>query len=156
VFLSSSFHTGNLGGLSGADAICQNLATKARLPGEYKAWLSDETGSVASRFVPSPGPYQLVNGTRIAANFADLTDGTVLANIDVTETGGGTGGTAFVYTGTRIDGIAQPGETCANWTNGTAARDGLMGFAAETDNFWTIFATGSCANPAHLYCFQQR
>jgi len=76
VFLSSTTHGGNLkgrsvSGLAGADAICQRLASDANLPGIYKAWLSDSFNSPTSRFVPSSGPYQLVNGATIAANFTE-------------------------------------------------------------------------------------
>src|SRR5829696_1025127 len=104
VFLSSIRYAGNLGGLSGADAKCQGLADAAGLPGSYQAWLSDSTSSPSSRFVPSTGPYQLINGTTIAANFTDLVDGTLLAPIDVTETGGGVGSSEVTWTHTLSTG----------------------------------------------------
>ena len=37
VFLTSTTHTGNLGGLTGADAICNDLASTAGLPGANEA-----------------------------------------------------------------------------------------------------------------------
>src|SRR5262249_42934796 len=40
VFVTSTTHDGNLGGLDGADAICASLAANAGLSGTYKAWLS--------------------------------------------------------------------------------------------------------------------
>ena len=44
-FVTSSTHTGNLGGLAGADAICDGLAAGVTAPlplptGDYVAWLS--------------------------------------------------------------------------------------------------------------------
>src|SRR4051812_26024409 len=69
VFVSSALYSGALGGLSGADSKCQGLAAAAGLPGAYKAWLADTTGAPISRFVHSTGPYRLVNGTTIAANW---------------------------------------------------------------------------------------
>src|SRR4051794_402552 len=72
VFVSSALYSGALGGLSGADSKCQGLAAAAGLPGSYKAWLADTTGAPISRFVHSTGPYRLVNGTTIAANWTDL------------------------------------------------------------------------------------
>jgi hypothetical protein len=155
VFLSSSRHTGNLGGLSGGDAICQGLATTAGLPGTYKAWLSDSTGAVSSRFVPSPGPYRLVNGTAIATSFTDLTDGTLLAPINVTETGGDPGGNSFAWTGTRADGnaMSEAGSNCANW--GPGGMNGWAGYI-NIDSQWTDFGRTTCSmNSFHLYCFQQ-
>ena len=88
VFVSSTTHSGNLGGLSGADTTCQNLANAAGLPGTYRAWLSDNTQSPSTRFATSTGAYALVNGVTIAASWTDLTDGTLASPITVTELGG--------------------------------------------------------------------
>ena len=157
VFLSSTRHSGNLGGLSGADAICQGLATAAGLPGTYKAWLSDNTSGASSRFVPSRGPYQLVNGTTIASNFFELTGGTLLAPIIVTETGGDPGGTTGVWTGTFYNGTpgANLFDHCANWS--ASGADGFIGTAQSTNQDWSTFGRYSCTqNTFHLYCFQQR
>jgi len=156
VFLSSSLHTGNLEGLSGADGICQSLATAAGLPGTYKAWLSDRTGSVSSRFVPSTGPYRLVTGTQIAMTFTDLTDGTLLAPIDVTETGGGPGTSARVWTATNVEGNAQIDYTCTNWTTRNPETGGSLGDATRANAEWTEAEPASCQLFSHLYCFQQR
>jgi hypothetical protein len=76
VFLSSTVHDGNFGGLSGGDAVCQSLATAAGLSGTYRILLSSTTidwtsrlggargwirtdGEPAGEFVPGgrgPGP----------------------------------------------------------------------------------------------------
>ena len=157
VFLSSTLHTGALGGLTGADAICQGLAAGAGLPGSYKAWLSDDTSSPDSRFVRSSGPYQLVDGTTIAGNWNDLRDGKLLAPIDVTETGGGAGGSTVVWTNTKIDGTPSSGTApCQNWTASAAGSFAGVGFTFHYDFDWTSFGPESCASLFHLYCFQQR
>jgi len=41
VFATSTLQNGNLGGLAGADQICQEHADAAGLLGSFKAWLSD-------------------------------------------------------------------------------------------------------------------
>ena len=93
VFVTSTTHDGNLGGLAGADAICQARAAAAGLPGTYLAWLSDGSASPATRFLTqSAGPYRLVNGTTIADDWADLTSGDLDAPINITETGDPPGG----------------------------------------------------------------
>ncbi|MCA9638983.1 MAG: DUF4215 domain-containing protein, partial [Myxococcales bacterium] len=79
VFVTSTLYQGNLGGLAGADAKCQARAQAAGLPGTFLAWLSDNTNNPNTRFTKSMGPYVLVNGTKIANNYTDLTDGTLLA-----------------------------------------------------------------------------
>src|SRR3989344_4313337 len=73
VFVTSTLYSGNLGGLAGADARCQERANVANLGGTWKAWLSDTTTSAASRLEHSPNPYTLVNGRIIADNWEGLT-----------------------------------------------------------------------------------
>jgi hypothetical protein len=163
VFLSSTLYPGNLGGLAGGDAKCQGLADAARLPGTYKAWLSDGINSIsqgprspASRFVRSSGPYQLVNGTTIAANWADLTDGTLLAAIGVTEVGGNLGTTENTWTQTSRNGrSAFPDESCTNLTSAATDDLGFVGSAAQVGQRWTEHDFTFCNASAHLYCFQQ-
>jgi hypothetical protein len=163
VFLSSTLHDGNLGGLSGADTTCQGLADAAGLPGTYKAWLSDGINSISqgprspsSRFVRSSGPYQLVNGTTIAANWADLTDGALLAAIGVTEVGGDLGSTENTWTQTNRNGRSVfPDESCKNFTSAATNTLGFVGSAAQVGQRWTEHDFTSCNESAHLYCFQQ-
>ena len=40
VFVTSTTHTGDLGGIAGGDGICNDRAADAGLPGVYKAWLA--------------------------------------------------------------------------------------------------------------------
>lgn len=154
VFLTSTGHTGALGGLAGADAICQARATAAGRPGTYRAWLSDTTGSPSTRFTQSAGPYVLVNGTTIANNWADLTDGTLAAPINVTELGTVVGPPIAVFTGTRPNGTADPFDHCQNWTM-AAVGAGVGGSVIDTDARWTAFALFGCSDMRRLYCFQQ-
>ena len=89
VFVTSTSYDGNLGGLAGADAKCQDQADAAGLTGTFKAWLSDAKGSPSTRFTRSAGaPYVLVDGTVIADNYAGLTSGSLEHPINQTETGG--------------------------------------------------------------------
>ena len=157
VFLSSATYDGNLGGLSGADAKCQGLATAAGLPGIYKAWLSDGTSAPSTRFVPSSGPYQLVTGTPIAANFTDLTDGTLLA----LNQGDGEGRRDRDHR-LRLDeyqerrhqrqyhrALRELGHECSRRRWRTLV-DALL-----SDFRWTEANSAVCSSFRHLYCFQQ-
>jgi hypothetical protein len=156
VFLSSTTYDGNLGGLSGADAKCQGLAKAAGLPGIYKAWLSDNTGAPSARFVASSSPYQLITGKPIAANFADLTDGNLLARISVTEKGGAYGTTVYTWANTKSDGTsASTTEHCSNWGPSAAGSAGNVGDASLSDLRWTKDISAFCNTLRHLYCFQQ-
>src|SRR4051812_33658723 len=95
-FVTSTVHNGNLGGLNGADGICQARAAAGGLPGAstpgtYKAWLSDNLGdSPSTRFrctqasCSSQG-YKRVDDSPIASDWSTLTDGTLEFAISVTE-----------------------------------------------------------------------
>jgi hypothetical protein len=158
VFLTSTTQPGNLGGLAGADAICQQRAQAATLPGTYKAWLSDSTQSPASRFVQSPGPYRRVDGVTVADNWADLTDGTLDAPITVAETGAVFDNLGLrSWTHTLANGTAGGvlNQNCLDWTSNANGQNGDEGQVAAISDNWTDFASGSCNNDFHLYCFQQ-
>lgn len=158
VFLSSTTQNGNLGGLAGADALCQNLAASASLPGTYRAWLSDDTQSPATRFSQSSGPYNLPNGVAIASSWADLTDGALAAPITVAENGVTFDDPGFrTWTNTRANGTGGGvlDENCTGWTTGANGANGDEGQVTATSDNWTDFASGTCNNLFHLYCFQQ-
>src|SRR5512138_1286183 len=62
---------GNLGGLAGADAVCQSLAKAAGAGGKtWHAYLSTSTVDAKGRI--GNGPWFNFKGERIAANVADL------------------------------------------------------------------------------------
>ena len=91
VFASSTVQNGDLGGVNGADAICQGLADASPLTqgGRYLAWISDSLGnSPSTRFTQATVPYQLVDRDIIADNYTDLTDGTIQNDIFVDEFNG--------------------------------------------------------------------
>ena len=87
VFVTNASFKGNLGGLTGADEKCQAEADDLAsiVPsGTYLAWLSDGTDSPDTRFAKSSDPYVLPDGTRIAEDFTDLTDGSILQLLNMT------------------------------------------------------------------------
>ena len=122
--------------------------------GTYKAWLSDSTASPSTRFVQSTGPYRLVDGTQIAANWTSLTDGSLRAPIDLTETENTVTGSELVWTYTKVDGTAgTSGDHCGNW--GSPTGYGGRGTATFKDSNWTQSGSAACNTGQHLYCFQQ-
>ena len=68
-FVTSTTQTGNLGGLAGADAICQGLAQAAGAgDNTWHAYLSTQgPGAVNARDRIGAGPWHNANGARIAA-----------------------------------------------------------------------------------------
>ncbi|MGB6366759.1 MAG: hypothetical protein WBG93_08005 [Thermoanaerobaculia bacterium] len=160
VFITTSGYGGNLGGLDGADTICQTLAHNAGLPGTYKAWLSDDTGSPSTRFVQHTGPYILVDGTIVADSWSDLVDCTnpnCLQN-PITLTAGGSSLPAVpMWTNTNTDGTGSSSNDCLDWTSGgCCATWGGTGQNAFVDANWTFDGSSAqCFNARHLFCFQQ-
>ena len=164
VFLTSTFQSGSsLGGLAGADAICQTLAEDAGLPGTYMAWLSDGEGEEdnwpAKRFLTkASGPYRLVTGEIVADSWEDLTTNLPLKHaINVTEKGVTFESTWWVWTDTLSDGTAEPdGKHCGKWSDLGAGGD--VGSMKATTASWTGVVGGdalACTNNLALYCFQQ-
>ncbi len=165
VFLSVGKFYGDFGGLSFADEYCQTEAETAGLSGTYKAWLSDSMESVADRFYKGGGPFILpdIDGTVVADNWTDLTDGRIQHGIDVRANSTYQGG-LNAWTATDFDGTNyRPDQTCNDWTEsqtGSFARSGLTGCRTptctdRTDENWTSFASIECTGEFNLYCFQQ-
>ena len=167
VFITSQTYDGNLGGLTGADAKCQARSDAADLPGTYKAWLADATETPATRFARSTGPYQLVDGTKIADSWDDLTGSEACNNgeadakcldraINLTESGEGGPGIVWthVYSNGGLSG-AFAAVHCSNWS--TTEGGGDYGDPnGDTNNRWTYGGLDwGCANASALYCFQQ-
>jgi len=115
----------NLGGLAGADAHCQKLATAVDA-GErtWRAYLSTngDDGVNASDRIGS-GPWQNAAGVTVAANVAELHgDNGLSKQASITEKGDVVNGRGDspnrhdILTGTNLDGSAAA-QTCDNWTS---------------------------------------
>jgi hypothetical protein len=171
VFVTSSTFDSNLGGLAGGDAKCQEAADSGGSivpPGTYLAWLSDSTGSPSVNFSRSTAPYVLPDGTPVAFGYADLTDGKLLHQIDMDETGAGVDGFQFVWAGTFDDGTASLIEAgpaclsnCDSWAHSVVVcGDGQVVNVGRVGgvNGWstTFFGAHQCsAHGLRMYCFQQ-
>lgn len=155
VFVTSATYDGNLGGLAGADAKCDERAAESGWPGTYRACLSDGTYSPGTRFVRNPVPYQFVNGTTIEANWADLTDGTLDAALNRNEWGDVVA-PGRVWTNTNSNGSGASSGHCENWTIDLSVPYwGATGSAFSTDKYWTEGGLAVCDSSGSLYCFQQ-
>ena len=132
IFVSSTFSTGKLGGLGGADAKCQTLATAAGKHGTFKAYLADTVTSVDARFVHSTRSYALVDGTVVAQDYIELTSGLVQHEIDLDESGTFVDD-AYVWTGQSEGGLGTSGFECTKWTSSSAAVQGEMLSTGQVD-----------------------
>ncbi|MFM1988495.1 MAG: hypothetical protein RJA99_1452 [Pseudomonadota bacterium] len=123
----------NYGGLAGADAHCQKLATAAGVGGRvWRAYLSTQaTGgepAVNARDRIGGGPWYNARGVLVAQNLRDLHGNNNLTKLTALDEQGRivNGRTESpnrhdILTGSQADGTAfGPGEdrTCRNWTSG--------------------------------------
>ncbi len=158
---AGSGHGANLGGLSGADKICQTLATAAGSTKTFHAYLSTQgTSGVNARDRIGSGPWYNAKGEKIANNLADLHGDTLeLARLGnnlgkisgLTEKGGtiaGRGDTPNQHdmlTGSEPDGTAykdSADHTCGNWTSETTG-------TAQLGHFDRSGANNQSWNSAH-------
>lgn len=115
---------GNLGGLTGADAWCQKLATAAGAGGKtWHAYLSTENPHVDARDRIGHGPWYNAKGVMIASNLDELHTGNKIdKQTGLNEKGGmvnGRGDTPITHdimTGSTPDGRVLAGATCNDWT----------------------------------------
>lgn len=114
----------NLGGLDGADAICQNLAMAAGSEGmTWKAYLS--AAGVNARDRIGAGPWHNAKGELIANNVDELHGDANPINKEtgLTEAGDPVAGRGDdpnqhdILTGSNADGTLAEGQTCSDWTS---------------------------------------
>ena len=178
VFVTSETYTGNLvreandrglgpfgssDGLAAGNALCQESADAADLPGTYEAWLRGVPFGPAinfSRFtttVEQPfSPYVLPNGDRVADGWEDQTDVQLINAISIDEFGdpvlapllawSGIGSNGFRVGDLQRTSCTPGGFSTAAWTSDSSTCDpndfftfscGHTGDVMATDKTWT-------------------
>jgi hypothetical protein len=166
--------TGNLGGLSGADATCQRLASavghgnrtwRAYLSVERDAALGNQVTHARNRI--GSGPWHNVNLQLIANNLTELHSRTGDASLFLDERGqringqwtGSPGPIEHdILTGSNADGTLASGQTCADWTSDSASVTAIVGHsdgmgpgqstAGALSSWNSAHANQNCANTA--------
>jgi hypothetical protein len=130
---------GNLGGLAGADAFCEQLAVAQSADLARRTWHAYlSTSTVNARDRIGAGPWRNAAGVLVANSVAQLHDPANVAAggpLDTTwaindtsipldqtgavvPTGGASGGNVHdILTGTLMDGTVAANETCVDWTS---------------------------------------
>ena len=172
----------NLGGLAGADAICQRLAGAVGAGSKtWRAYLSTSaSGNQAAanaRDRIGRGPWQNAKGVVVAQSVDDLhSDKNRLGKENsLTEKGamvngrGDSPNTHDILTGSGLDGRALPGDTtCNNWTSGAAGSAHVghhdkQGGGQNPTSWNSAHASSGCSQPnlvstggaGLFYCFAQ-
>ena len=140
---SSRSSTGNLGGLSGADSLCQNLANAAGVGSKtWRAYLSVERDAsngnrpIDARSRIGNGPWFNVKGALVASNLTDLHARKGDATVFIDEKGQPINGQwpgspspveHDIMTGSGADGTLLAGLTCGDWTSDSTTTQGQVG-----------------------------
>jgi hypothetical protein len=138
----------DFGGLVGADALCQKLATAAGASDRtWRAYLSTQasgsTPAVNAKDRIGTGPWKNAKGEVIAKDVADLHGGSnnLTKQTALTETGavvngrGDTPNEHDILTGTQPNGTAfavAEDKTCGNWTKSGTDGSAIVGHADRT------------------------
>ena len=164
---SANAKGGNLGGLAGADQVCQSLAKTAGAGGKtWRAYLSTSTVDAKSRI--GRGPWYNFKGELMAQNVADLhtadknkisgttalTEKGTIPNYLAVNAQGQAAPAAQplqhdILTGTNEDGTKNA-DTCKDWTNGNADAKTMLGHAdrlgrnAGVNSWNAIHASQGC------------
>lgn len=138
-FVTSSTHDGDLGGLAGADAICDTLATAAGAGNRtWRAYLSAENNGspIHARERIGTGPWYNADGAMLAADLTALYELSGNAELFITEKGttvngqwnsangmnGAPANEHDIMSGSDPDGMLLVGDmnsTCDDWTSDT-------------------------------------
>jgi hypothetical protein len=143
---------GNLGGLAGADKLCQGLAAKAGAGNRtWRAYLSTSMPDANARDRIGKGPWQNAKGVVIAGNVDELHSEKANVNGDTAldEMGRqinpqGAPNRHDILTGSTIEGRATT-MTCQNWTSSASDSSAMLGHMDRL----TFGKPGSPWNSAH-------
>jgi hypothetical protein len=163
VFATSGTFNGNLGGLTGGDALCTQAAKNGGLPGTYVAWLATSTTNALSRLGSARGwirtdglPFADAVGT--SGGKTGLRNGQIYypplmnelgkTNAIVTNqeswTGAGEDGSLLLGTGTV---------NCNDWSSAASSDLGWNGSQFDGSGVWTNQSEAPCSSTLALYCF---
>jgi len=162
-------HTGNLGGLAGANALCASQASAASMPGTWKAFLSTSTQNVKDLFIGTDASLPVVNKANVVMHstwsaiftsvqwtnlqYAQSFKGQVVDEITVvsppwTDADG--------WHGSNADGTV--GANCNNWTSADST---VTGTGGEWD-FYRLMTSGTvveshaCSYTAAVGCVSKQ
>ena len=171
---SATSMTGNIGGLRGADATCQRLATAVGAGNKtWRAYLSVERDAdngnrpTDARSRIGNGPWVNAAGTVVANNLTELHARTGDAAVFVDERGQRINGQWTgspspvehdIMTGSNGDGTLMTGFTCNDWTSDSATAVGQVGHSdglgpggsttGALSSWNSAHANQNCANTA--------
>jgi len=147
----------DIGGLSGGDKWCNDVAASAHLPGHYTAWISSSAQSAYQRLAATGarGWYR-TDGKPFADTLDDIAMGKTFYPPRVSERGADLVKAGVVdstvATGSVGRGDDAPGADCAGFTSASGSL--AAGYFDAGAYAWTEDTSSvSCSSPVRIYCF---
>jgi hypothetical protein len=142
-------------GMSAADALCNQEAVAAGLPGSYLALLATTKDTAVSRFDTLGPPWVRPDGVPIALTAKLDSPAPLLASINLAADGTNLYGTLAMTGAYSLHIPGDAASTCSNWTNSSAA-GAVVGRTSDTETAINASVLGySCSNVSSVYCFQE-
>lgn len=165
VFVTSAGINPAMGGLSGADSICNSYAQSSPygLSTNWKAMLSSSSVDMADRIPWNWGTLKTVTGvTVVDGGYTDLLDGTLDSQMNISSAGVIFNGQ--IHTGSGGFGMKKAPGGCSggvpicwwiDWTiSGCSGHQGVSGNSGVINSQFLDFAAFSCGQSAPIYCIE--
>ena len=160
VFVTSASFNAAMGGLTGADTLCNTYAAASSLglSSSWVAMLSDSSTDMAARIPWNWGVLKTTTGAIVVdGGYNDLFDGTFDSPIGFDQDGSAR--TVYAFTGSNIYGLrySTTGTTSwswgNNWTEGNCVTYGY-GIGLSTSTTVGLYQQGDGCNSRALYCIE--
>jgi hypothetical protein len=138
-----------IGGVAGADALCDARALAAGLPGTYVAWISSSTSNAKDRLGTASG-WVRTDRRPFAASAEDPYASKLLYPLNLDETGA-LAPADPIATATEPDGTVAT-EHCLDWTSVSGADHAYGGYPFIGSMRWSIGSYFTCNDPTRVYC----
>ena len=119
IFLSSTRHSGNMGGISGANDVCQNLALEAGLKKNYRALLAIDEYSLSDQLSGTSKIFIFKSSVKalVSNSLTELIENKALSNINFDEDSVEITDFINVWTGILNNSVSN---NCSNWTSNSS------------------------------------
>jgi len=159
IFMTSGFFRGNLGGIAGANAICNSYARSSSdlRGGNSKAMLCTTGIDISSNIIGDGGVYSMYEYTQSVDSVAKLWTADsqdLVMEFNYDEQSSVVNDTS-VWVGCDSSGIAV-GNNCLDWTSNDGGPYGEVGNPASVNGDWLIVTSEDCTTLNPIYCISQQ
>jgi hypothetical protein len=154
-FISPVAQNANMGGLSGADALCRGWASSAGIGGTYRAILSTTTTNASTRLGSARG-WIRPDGRPVGDLPSEIFDYNEGLLIPLMITANGTNvGVQSVWSASNNSGTFSTYHTdCGAWTSASTTDTARYGFSNVTTEWLDRGTATYCSESLYVYCFQ--